>query len=424
MGPEIEPHMSHSRDRAARWTRVLMLFAAALLEAAGRIASAQDVDPRTTARLRLGPVYVAPTFELRDIGVDTNVYNESDDGILEPTTDFYLTAVPTFVATVGPPATRLTVRSVTSFVYFAQQVSERYVDQEVVLSAQGTFGRITPFGDYAFLNTRDRVSFEVDARARRIEQRAVGGVRVTITPKISADVHGEVWQNDFDEDEVEGTFGLAAELNRQTRALGAGIAYRLTPLTRVTVVGDVSKIRFSEAKFRDSDVQQMLFGVELNPRALIGGSARLGYQRFRPLDSRIPDFTGLIGNGAVSYRLRPQTSIVFSFDRRTDFSYLVVEPYYVHQEYGLSLSRQLAPQWDLALSANRTSHNYLRLLQSPGDSREGHRETVTSGGVTLGYDVGPRLRTTVALLYQDRYSDFVNRSYNAFRVGASMIYRF
>ena len=346
-----------------RWPRALVFLAVALLEIKGGLASAQDTDPRSTARLRLGPVYVSPTFELRNIGVDTNVYNES---LPDPIKDFVMTAVPTFVATVGPSRARLSVRSATSFVYFAKQTSERSVDEDLTLAAQSTFGRLTPFADYSYLNTRERVSFEVDARARRVEQRVAGGLRVAVTPKVTADVHGEIWQNDFDGDEIFNTYGLAAELNRTSRTWGGGVNYRLTPLTSINAVADVATIRFVEAAFRDTDTQQTLIGVDLNPRALISGSARVGYQRFHPLNSSLPDFNGLVGNASVSYRLRSFTSIGFTFDRRTDFSYFVLEPYYVREGYGVFVRRQLTPQWDVAMAATRTSHQY---LQGTGDSR-------------------------------------------------------
>jgi Putative beta-barrel porin 2 len=392
-----------------------------LLEVNGGIALAQTTDPRSSARLRMGSVYVSPTFELRDIGVDTNVYNDS---LPEPIKDFVFTAIPTFVLTVGPPRAGLSVRSATSLVYFAQQTSERSVNEDLTLSVRGTFGRLTPYADYGYLNTRERVSFEVDARARRVENRLTPGLRVAITPKVSAEVHGEFWQNDFDGDAIFDSYGLAAELNRTSRTLSGGVSYKLTPLTTINVAGESATIRFTEASFRDTDTRQMLVGVDLNPRALISGQARVGYQHFRPLDDRVPEFNGFVGTAAVSYRLRSYTSIGFTFDRRTDFSYYVLEPYYVREGYGLTLRRQLQPQWDVELNAARTTHKYLRLLGTGGDTEVGHQESLISGGVTVGYDVGPRTRMTVGLLYQDRRSDFDVRRYDGVRFGVSMIYSF
>jgi hypothetical protein len=397
------------------------LLAAALLELSSGIASAQNADPRTTARLRLGPVYVAPTFEVRDIGLDTNVYNES---LAEPIKDFVLTAIPTFVATVGPPRRALTVRSATSLVYFAKQTSERSVNQDLTLTARGTFGRFVPFAELGYLNTRDRVSFEVDARARRIEERVAGGLQVNATPKVSFDVRGDVWQNTYDGDAVFQAIGLAAELNRKSQTFGGGVRYRLTPLTTVGVLAELSNIRFTEGSFRDTDTQQMLFSIELNPRALISGQARLGVQNFRPLNPQLPDFNGLIGSAAVSYRLPSSTTITFTFDRRADFSYYVAEPYYIHEGYGLAARRRLTQQWDIELGASRESHDYIDVLGTQGQPQEGQWESLVTGNATLGYDVGPRTRMILGLLYSDRRSDISSRRYSGMRVGASMIYSF
>jgi opacity protein-like surface antigen len=274
------------------------------------------------------------------------------------------------------------------------------------------------------LNTRERLSFEIDARARHVERRGTAGVSFALTPKISADAQAEYWQMAFDGDEVFDDFGLAAQLNRESLTASGGVSYRATPLTTVRVLGDVSRIRFDEASFRDTDTRQMLFGVELNPRALISGSARVGYQRFRPLNSAVPEFNGVVGAASVSYRLRPSTSVGFNFDRRTDFSYIIVEPYYVREGYGVSIRRRLPAQWDVALNAARTSHRYLRLLRPEEDTLEGHREKFFDAGVTLGYDVGPRTRMTIDLTYQNRNSDFDERGYDGVHFGVSVIYGF
>src|SRR5687767_14473943 len=45
-------------------------------------------DPAETARVRVGPVSVRPSIIVRDVGVDSNVFNESG----APKEDFSLTA--------------------------------------------------------------------------------------------------------------------------------------------------------------------------------------------------------------------------------------------------------------------------------------------------------------------------------------------
>ncbi len=58
-----------------------------------KLAAAQPAgadDPRTQARNHLGPLYLTPALQLRNIGVDTNVFNTS----VNPKSDFTFTVGP------------------------------------------------------------------------------------------------------------------------------------------------------------------------------------------------------------------------------------------------------------------------------------------------------------------------------------------
>jgi hypothetical protein len=395
----------------------LILLAMATLQS-GEV-WAQESEPPVAVRHQLGPVIISPTITLRDLGVDTNVYNDDSPN---PAKDFAFTLVPAFTATVGRRRATLNLRSATELVYFAEQRSERSVNEDLAATARFTLGRIVPTAEFGYLNTRERVSQEIDVRARRIEQRGAVGMEVVLTRKIAAQVRGELWRIEFDGDDSLASRQLARELNRDTPAVSAAVRYAVTPLTAFAVTTEVSRSRFREAPIRDTDSRQMLFGVELHPRALISGSARVGYQSFQPLSAAVPDFSGLVGSANLVYRFRATTSLGFSFDRNVSYSYLPVEPYYVREGYGLLVRRQIVPQWDLTVSGERYRHDYRRLLE--GDSLSGHFERVVGATVALGYDLGPRTRFTTGLSYQYRQSDFEERSYDGLRVGTSVAYGF
>lgn len=384
-------------------------------------ALAQDTDPRSTARARLGPFYVTPIVTLRDIGIDTNVYNES---VAEPVKDFAFTLQPALSIVVGPRRANLTVRSTTDVVYFAKQRSERSVNEDVAATVQFALGRLRPFADVGYLNTRQRVTEEIDARARRVERRGGVGLGVDVTPKVSAQMRADVWKMAFDADAIFDDHDLATELDRETETLTGDVRYALTPLTAVVVAAERTRARFVRAAIRNTDTQQMRLGVELNPRALIAGTAHVGYQWFRPTDPDVPTFTGLVGSAAVSYGLRQATTFGFIFDRTINFSYLAGEPYYVRQSYGVSVRRQLTPRWDVELSGDRTWHRYRRLLAGPGDDVMGHVDRLLGAGVTVGHDFGPRTRITAGVTYQDRVSDFSDRRFRGLRLGTSIAYGF
>jgi hypothetical protein len=60
---------------------------------------AQTTDPET-APVRLGPFGITPALVLRDLGRDTNVFNERDN----PKSDFTLTVVPRLEGCSGLPS--------------------------------------------------------------------------------------------------------------------------------------------------------------------------------------------------------------------------------------------------------------------------------------------------------------------------------
>ena len=92
--------------------------------------------------------------------------------------------------------------------------------------------------------------------------------------------------------------------------------------------------------------------------------------------------------------------------------------------YGLFVRRQLTQQWDIELGATRESHDYIQVLGTQGQPQEGQWESLVTGNATLGYNVGPRTRMILGLVYSDRRSDVSARRYDGLRVGVSMIYSF
>ncbi len=91
--------------------------------------------------IQLGPFYVTPTFELREIGIDTNVFN--DDDVKER--DFTATpsAVATGVTLFGPM--RFTGLLNTEYVWFQKFRSERSFNSTSTLRFEGFFDRLRPW---------------------------------------------------------------------------------------------------------------------------------------------------------------------------------------------------------------------------------------------------------------------------------------
>jgi hypothetical protein len=401
------------KRRVRRVARVLL----AIATIQSGEAWAQDANPPTVVRHQLGPVMLSPTIALRDLGIDTNVYNDAGP---EPPKDFAFTVVPAFTATIGRGRAVLETISTTQLVYFAQQRSERSVNQDLAMTARFGLRRIVPSLEFGYLNTRERVSAEVDERARRIEERGAAAIDVIIAPKLTAIVRGEVMRSRYN---AEGSFSdryLAYELNRDTPIVTAGVRYTLTPLTSVSVTTESSEIRFDESSDKNTNSRLTEASFELNTRAIISGTASLGYQSFELLSADLPDFDGFVGSGSLVYRLRASTSLGFSYDRSVSYSFLPDQPYYVRQGFGLLFRRQVAPQWILTASGEHYQHQYTHVELAGAEQAE----RVVGGTLNVSYDLGPRTRLTTGLSYQYRQSDFEQRSYDGLRLGTSLVHAF
>ena len=82
------------------------------------------------------------------------MYNDDSPN---PAKDFAFTVVPAFTATVGRGRARLDLRSTTELVYYAEQRSERSVNEDFSTTARFALRRIVPVAEFGYLNTRERV---------------------------------------------------------------------------------------------------------------------------------------------------------------------------------------------------------------------------------------------------------------------------
>jgi hypothetical protein len=369
---------------------------------------------------------VSPAITLQDFGIDPNVYNSD----IRQTTDFTFNIHPTVDATAKMKRGAVALRSATDFVYYAEQVSERSVNEDFAASAQLAMQRITLLAAGTYLNTRERPNDEIDARSRRIERSGTLGLRLALAPRVALGASGRSEQTRFDGDAIfDGTY-LAQELNRDTRTFSGSLNYKASPLTTLSVTAETSRILFTDAPVRDATSWQTIGGLDFNPRALLSGTASLGYQQFQSLRGTLPEFDGLVGSGKVYYRLAPGTRLGFSYERNLDYSYSDDDPYYVRQGYGGSVRRQILDRWDVELGGGRFRHHYQASTYQTGSSpvapviRPTREDLIVDGTFSLGYQARPGTRVVVALIYSERESNVILHGYNNLRLAASFAYGF
>jgi hypothetical protein len=192
--------------------------AAVILACAPAAGRAQQPDAPVTPQIEVGPVSLVPRLDVRDVGVDDNVFNDPEN----PQQDFTATIAPRLDASVRMGWTRLNVGAFTHFVYFREFTDERSVNRGVEARFEIGEALVRPYVTGSVTDTRERLNPEIDARARRRQTMYGGGVMLELTARTSFVLNLRRSVLEFDEDERFRGIPLAASLNERVDAIDAG----------------------------------------------------------------------------------------------------------------------------------------------------------------------------------------------------------
>lgn len=217
-------------------------------------AAAQSVpttgdDPVAEARFKLGVVGANPRIAMRDIGVDTNVFNSATN----KQRDFTFTTTPGVELFMRTGKGLLSIDGGLDLVYFNQFDTERSINSNVRGQYEFRFNRMRPYASVSSINTRQRPGYEIDIRARHYETDVHAGTDVRIASKSTIRVDLRHLDYSFDGDAVFGGRPLNQQLNRKLKSIDLGWRQRLTALTTwVTRISRETE-RFSYEPLRNAD---------------------------------------------------------------------------------------------------------------------------------------------------------------------------
>jgi hypothetical protein len=401
--------------------RVLLLACAAGCVAA-TAAAQTPADVRRDAQIRLGPVYASPRFAIEELGVDSNVFNNAEEK-----RDFTFTVAP--AASIWVPFGQralFTADVGADVVYYQQYASERSIDPGVRLRGDVFIGRTTPFVEIGYLRTRQRPNFEVDVRSLREERDLRAGVDVRLFSKVSVELNAGYRPVTFGQDARFNDVSLRETLNRTSTTAALVARYAATPLTTVMLTTEATRDRFELSPLRNADSLRIVPGVELNPRALISGSAHVGFRRFAPLNGALEPFTGLVASTSLSYTLRGTTKVTVTASRDITYSYERVQPYFVVASVGLAVRRQIVGPIDVSAAVQRETYRYRDLLLPGATAADLDRvDRLFAWSGSVGYRIGRNMRAGMGTAYRARQSNSARlRDYEGFRVITTVDYDF
>jgi len=372
--------------------------------------------PHPFGQLRTGVLSFTPTLRLTNIGLDTNVFNRT--GTERQTPDFTATVEPGVETRVTTPRLNARVSSTMSLVYYRKYATERAVNPGVDATVdQRLSGRFSLYGKSGIGYAKERAGFEIDNRPRRLDHKSKVGARIG-GRKLEFDLHGSYTGVAFDPDVLFLNVKLAETMNHTSRGVGGGVTYRLTPYTSLTTVADAAANRFEFATDRDTNSYAASMGVQFHPRAVLAGTAGLGYRVLKPLSARNPDFAGFTPRAGLTYTLRDVLTVGVGAERDVETSFYTERPYFLYTVYEASIRQALFHHLDIGGSVQHTTLEYQQFFTQGLSLPPLPPDVVRMVTASLGMPIVGKFRVALYVQRWERLS--ADRPYGTTRAGLEM----
>jgi hypothetical protein len=260
-----------------------------------------------------------------------------------------------------------------------------------------------------------------------VEDGLSGGAGVYVTSKFTVEFTANRLKTRYDADATFDGTSLQETLNRDTEGVELTARHRLTPLTSLAVRVDRFSDRFMYSPGRDSDSYRVMPGIEFKPRALINGSAYVGYRKFTPtVPAALEQFSGLVAELGLSYTLLGATTFGVNYGRDLTYSYEEMQPFFIGESVGISVRRAIGRRFDALLSTDRFRYEYSDAISGAPALAGPKRIDVTwSYGGSIRYRIGRDGGIGFGLAYWQRDSTTEQfKDYDNLRIGSNMSFGF
>jgi hypothetical protein len=396
-------------------TRVLPAITLCLISAT---VWAQEPDPASAARLKIGPVALTPTLTL-NFGVDTNVFNTADNQL----EDFTLTVGPGVRTWIRLGKARMTTRSQFDYLYFQKFASERSLNTNNEVKLEVPLGRLKPYVRGSFIDTNERPSYEIDVRARHQERSGTAGVDLRLVGRTRLDVSAYQTDVDFDNEAVFSGMSLYQVLNRKSEGANLTVRHALTPLTTILVATEAQQDRFEFMPLRDAESFRVVPGVEFDAFALIQGTAQVGFFNYDSLAPGQPDYRTWVAEVNLTHTVRGTTRLGLRMARDIEYSYELGTPSYLNTGVAATVTQRITTRWDVQGSVGVQRLGY-QSADITGQSTRSRTDRVNNYGGGFGFHLGSGTRIGVNADYFRRRSAVLIRDYDGIRGGMSVTYGF
>jgi hypothetical protein len=397
-----------------RWTGAGMALAAVLV-APSAWAQSSPILPSTRV-VEIGPVSFYPQIALRDVGTDSNVYNDSTD----PKSDLTYSATPRLFIIMPIGNTRFVGMGQGDLVYY-----RTYDDQRSLTTMfEGRYEVVSPgwrpFASMGFVSRGDRDGFEIDSRVRQTQTTVTAGLDADVTPLTAITAWASRSVTVYDDREQYLSVSLSEQLDHKTHVVGGGARFRPTPLTTVVIAAEIERDRFDRLPLRDADSLRVAPTLAFDAGAAITGDLKAGFRSFRPHDAAIARYDGFTGSARLHYTLPGLIRVDGEANHDIAYSYDPVQPYYLESGGRVTaIQRLFGPVEAIGIAERREIRNQ----RIGGAAFDGRREVTTSFGGGVGFQIQAQMRFALTFERTERTSsEPVGRNYERMRVLGSINY--
>jgi hypothetical protein len=374
--------------------------------------------PWTTAKMNIGPIYFSPTFELSNIGVDNNVFNDEES----PKSD--ITGTLGMKSRIGIHVGEglvLQIAQNNQYHYYRRYRSERSIDSGLnfVLEIRNRFFR--PWARWDKSKTSQRLGFEIDERAERRTPAFDFGADINAAFRLGVSVAARRGRLRFKDDETYRGQNLSQALDQQNDAYQGLVRYQVTELSEFLVGADYTRDRFSKTPERNNDSRFYYAGLRIKTGATFSGTATAGYREQVHELKQIPDFKGVTADVNLSIAPSEAFKLEVSVSRDMGYSYLLEYPFVVESGTSATLTNRFAERLDWVLSGRGRWLHYDETMERV---RKPYTERTGVFGLGTGYYVGGAGSMRLGILYErwQRQSPVDGRSFHDNRLSSN--YRF
>lgn len=291
-------------------------------------------------KFKFGPFWIFPTFQLKNLGYDDNVYYQREED--EQISDFTGTLSPGVnVYFLFRNRLLLSLTENPEYVFYFEQKRERRLNNTFSAELKYLFlNRFMLSGGYLDSNKRRRATSEFDVRANERVKSYTARSFYETARKTSFGLSGAIRKIRYEDITLpDEEIYLARALNRKEKSGHLEVYYRVFSESFFFIKAGYTDYEFdyAQSSWRDSSSYQVYAGMRFPLLGRLRGNLSLGYKRLDPRTGGRPGFTGLVGSGNLDYRFW-RLAVRINYNRDCHFSYWTNNIFFNEDRYGAGIS--------------------------------------------------------------------------------------